>query len=318
MPTRWKMTITNEIVKQSLAQFGITGSIRLIGNSLDYSYRVKTSDDRVFALRISSGIPIRDVSAFAVEAEWIDEMFGNCWCRVPKLQRTASGERISQVHDDEGLARASTLLAWIQGKRVYRIGTKLARALGHASAALHLSAQNRTNPSAKAIKTWDGTFMCGVRSKDALHQFAPEAVSLVERTHHHMLEVYGSLDPGEIGLINADVGLHNIVWHQGRAGLIDFNDAGIGAYAFCLGRLTERIRRLDNGTKLTEELLRGYREVTPLPPAYERWGPLFEVTAAVFAMKFRQTRVDERGTELSDREKIAIHTCNEKLDLLNL
>lgn len=51
-----------DIAKHSLALFGIIGSLRRIANGLDSSYRVKTAGDRVFALRVSSGIPIRRVS----------------------------------------------------------------------------------------------------------------------------------------------------------------------------------------------------------------------------------------------------------------
>jgi Ser/Thr protein kinase RdoA (MazF antagonist) len=40
-----------------------------------------------------------------------------------------------------------------------------------------------------------------------------------------------------VGLINVDPGMHNVLWHQTGPGLIDFNDSGVGPYAFCLARL---------------------------------------------------------------------------------
>ena len=44
---------------QALALFGISGSFRRISNGLDFSYRVKTAEGRVFALRVSKGLPSR-------------------------------------------------------------------------------------------------------------------------------------------------------------------------------------------------------------------------------------------------------------------
>ena len=304
------------IAKRSLALFGIVGPLKRIATGLDRSYRVKTATGRVFALRVSSGIPIRRVSAFAIEAEWIDALSGNRWFKVPQVQRTASGERLGQVEDSSGIMRASTLLSWLPGRRFYRIGNTQARTLGQMAGALHQHARAALVPPADAIKTWDASFMCGMGMKDGLHNFASEAVQLVQSVHLRLQPIVTTLASQEIGLINADLGLHNVLWHQGRAALVDFNDAGIGPYAFCLGRLMARIRGHENGQILAKELLRGYREVTPLPAAYEKWGGLFEIAAEVFRLKFSAARAARRGTALEDRELRIIRALNRKLERL--
>ena len=126
------------------------------------------------------------------------------------------------------------------------------------------------------------------------------------------------MDAAEFGLINADVGVHNIVWHQRLPGFVDFNDSGIGPYAFCLGRLMERIRYEKNGEALAEELLSGYRDVTPLPPDYESCGGLFELAAALFRMDFSAKRVETEGTHLKPRERRLIARLASGLDKLGL
>ena len=213
----------NEIARQSLALFGIAGSFRRISNGLDSSYRVKTSDGRVFALRVAKSIPIRRVSAFRIEANWIDALFDNQWFCVPKLHRTENGDIIGQIQDPCGVIRASTLLSWLPGRRCYRINEAQARALGQMVGALHQHAQATITPSTDAIKSWDAKFMCAMFNKNCLHQFASEAVELVERTYLSLQRIVSTLDSNEIGLINADLGLHNVLWHQKRVSLVDFN-----------------------------------------------------------------------------------------------
>jgi hypothetical protein len=64
--------------------------------------------------------------------------------------------------------------------------------------------------------------MCGMGGKDGLHKFASEIVDVVQEVHQRFERIVATLESHEIGLINADMGLHNVVWHEGRAGLVDF------------------------------------------------------------------------------------------------
>jgi len=292
-----------EIARQSLALFGVSGTFRRIAKGLDVSYRVKTEEGKVYALRVSKGPPSRPVSAFQIEAEWIDALSSNPWFRVPKLHWTEAGTRVGQVEDATGVVRASTLLSWHPGRRCYLIGILHARALGQMAGALHQRAKATQVPSTDAIKTWDAELMCGMFKKGAIDSFEPEVAELVRDIHGNLRRITATLAPLETGLINADVGLHNILWRNGRASLVDFNDTGIGPFAFCLGRLVERIRLHERGVALADELLQGYREVTPLPAAYENWGSLFELAAAVFKLNFSTERVARGETILKAHEK---------------
>jgi len=133
-----------------------------------------------------------------------------------------------------------------------------------------------------------------------------------------MRHVTEGLEPTETGLINADVSEYNVVWHRGRPGLVDFNDSGLGPYAFCLGRLVERVRRMENGAALTDELLRGYQEVIPLPVDYQRWGPWFELAASMFRLRLSSACITERGTTLMERDLRILSTARKRLEGLAL
>jgi Ser/Thr protein kinase RdoA (MazF antagonist) len=208
--------------------------------------------------------------------------------------------------------------SWIPGRRRYQIGEAHARSLGQMAGALHQHAQTIAAPASDAIKSWDARFMCGMGKKDGLHSFAPEAVELVERVSVCLQRVMATLESHECGLINADLGLHNVLWHEGRAGLVDFNDAGIGPYAFCLARLLARIQSHEKGQGLANDLLSGYREVAPLPAAYVKWGGLFEVAAEVFRLNFSAARVVNRGTTLQAHERRMVTTLSRRVECLDL
>lgn len=291
-----------DLASRSLAEFGVKSTaLRRISRGLDRSYRVPATDGNVFALRVSSGAEIRRVSAFRVEAAWIESLADNPWFHVPALRHTVGGDIVAEVRDAAGIARASTLLTWLPGRGRSSINFQHALHLGRLSGALHISGSEQKT-SNDDIKTWDAPLMCLMGMKDALHSFPRDAVTLVETVLARLDDLVTGFGPDDIGLINADVGLHNIVWHKSRPGFVDFNDSGIGPYAFCLARLVERIRRHDNGDALVDALLKGYREVTPLPLAYVNWGHLFEAAAAVFRFKFTTTRIQTRGTDLTDSE----------------
>ena len=293
-----------QIAREALQQFGIRGQLRVVAkDGLDRSYRVSTPTGEAFALRVSDGTHIRAVSAFRVEADWIYSLYDNPWVDIPRLNRTPTGSMLAKVKDPKGVVRASTLLSWIPGRKTYRPSPATARSLSQAIAALHQSSMSRPTPSPDDIKTWDGSFMCSWFLKGRLHRFSNDVVEICERVHEATLDAYASLDGEDLGLINADVGLHNTVWYRGRPGIVDFNDAGIGPYAFCLGRLLERLRGMESGDRHAEALLAGYEDVMPLPRAYVKWPNVFEAAPAVFRFDFSLGRIEGRGTDLSEREQ---------------
>ena len=98
----------------------------------------------------------------------------------------------------------------------------------------------------------------------------------------------------------------------------DFNDAGIGPYAFCLARLIAGIRQCENGQALVNELLHGYRQVIPLPSAYEMWGDLFELAVAAFRLNYGAARAVRLGTPLRESEQRILDTLESRLYHLSL
>lgn len=307
-----------EIAERSLSLFGIIGTIRKIRIGLDAMYRVTAETGQVFALRVSQGLPIRQFAAFHVEAAWIDALAGSRWLGVPQVQRTKTGELVGQVRDDDGVLRPSMLLAWIPGRRCFQPQIKHARLLGQMAGGLHQHARTFIAPG--DIKSWDVQRMCFMPNdpQDGLAVIAPKAAEKVQTVYLFLEQLVAELDSDEIGLINGDLGLHNVLWHKGEVGLVDFNDTGIGPYAFCLGRLVGRMRLHENGSALVAALLDGYRDVTPLPTAYEQWGSLFELVADIFRLNYSAARAVARDMPLRDSEQQILDEIDSRLARLNL
>ena len=75
---------------------------------------------------------------------------------------------------------------------------------------------------------------------------------------------------------------------------------------------------MEKGQLLVNALLSGYSEVAPLPAAYEKWGDLFEMAAALFKLDFRAARVVQRGTTLQERELHIVSTLSRGLERIDL
>ncbi len=302
------------IARDSLNCFWLSGSLRKVARGPDTTYRVTTQNNQQFALRVSSGMKIRRPSAFQVEAEWIDKLSSNQWLAVPKVMRTVDGGRVAQVTDSNGVLRASTLLSWLPGRRSFHPTLQHARSIGQLTGALHLHSRSQPPPPTGAIKIWDAHLMCHMprTPHEGLEQIDPNAAKMVHQIYQTLNKLIATLDAKEFGLINADLGMHNVLWHKGKVSLVDFNDSGIGPYAFCLARLISRFRQYENGQALVDQLLNGYCEVTPLPIAYQKWGSLFELAADTFRLNYGAARAIYRGKPLRGFEQQLIITLDKR------
>jgi Ser/Thr protein kinase RdoA (MazF antagonist) len=97
-----------DIVKRALALYGVKGKLHRVASGLDNTYRVVGLDQRLFALRVSSGMPIRNKFALHIEASWILSLLDETYFRVPKPQHTKDGELVGEVRDANGERRATT------------------------------------------------------------------------------------------------------------------------------------------------------------------------------------------------------------------
>lgn len=105
----------------------------------------------------------------------------------------------------------------------------------------------------------------------------PDKLALFEKTVQlvrHRLSAYGK-DPDRFGLIHSDLRLANLLIHQEKVKVIDFDDCGFGWYMYDAATPFSFYEHLPEVPHLTAHWLRGYRTIIPLSPADEEEIPTF-------------------------------------------
>jgi|TARA_Y100000310_G_scaffold336564_1_gene421473 Ser/Thr protein kinase RdoA (MazF antagonist) len=286
-----------DTAKRALALYGVKGNLRRVASGLDNTYRVVGVDQRLFALRVSSGISIRNKSAFHIEASWMVSLRDESDVRAPKPQHTRDGKLVGEVQHADGERRATMMLEWIPGRRSrHHVTTSHAYALGRVAATLHKTTRGKEFWKTNDIIAWNVERICGdVIENTLLTEMFPEITDLVDNIGAHVAEAIAGISPNAIGLINADLGMHNVLWHKSGPGLVDFNDSGIGPYAFCLARLRARLSHRENGADLSSALMNGYRKVSKLPDGISECEGIFDLAADLFAARYAAAKAARGG-----------------------
>jgi Ser/Thr protein kinase RdoA (MazF antagonist) len=300
------------LARSALAAFGHGGQLRRVATGLDTTYRVLTGDGARLALRVGGQLDIRSRGAVAAEAHWVDALHSAGEVRVPMVLRSVNGEPVIELIDGDGRARQATLLTWLSGrKQRWRFTTRHAAELGRATAQLHAYAA--TEPADTGdLKRWSQRLLASGSLGalidvvgTAVTEVAARADSAVELACHDLRE--------DTGIINGDLGPHNTVWDSsdGRAGLFDFNDTGVGPYSSDLARYIHGLRWRDNGALLVAAALDGYRSIRPLPEGWHEHGRVFEAAWDLFLARYLAPKVEERGPETRDAIVRLVRTAAE-------
>jgi Ser/Thr protein kinase RdoA (MazF antagonist) len=163
----------------------------------------------------------------------------------------------------------------------------------------HAATLHNGRASASALKEWDAARMCGGSgASDALVDVAgARARDVVAFVKEKATEADAAVPPHSRGLVNGDIGPHNIVWHDAVPGFFDFNDTGIGSFAFDLARYLRTMRWRAKGDALVAAALEGYESVRPLPDGWHGYGHVYEAASSVFLAGYLAPTVAVRGAE---------------------
>jgi Ser/Thr protein kinase RdoA (MazF antagonist) len=164
-----------------------------------------------------------------------------------------------------------------------RAGRELGRLLGR----MH-SAMETFRPSRCERKTWRVKQMCGWwRGPDPLEdRLTRDELRLVRVWEKRIAASWRrKRDVSSWGLVLADVGPHNVIWHEGVASLIDFNDTGWGLSAYDLAVLWHSA--IDRRQTACDAVIGGYASVRAIPGG---WGPPMQAAALIRVLRHRITR----------------------------
>ena len=308
------------LARRAMAELSVSGRLERVATGLDTTYRVRCANGDSLALRIGGVLPIRRPSAMVTEAAWIASLRGEPHFRVPGVLAWPDRSSVLSLIDDDDRHRGIMAVDWLPGqRRRHRFHLHHARALGAAAAGLHHQAAGFSLPAGGWIKTWDADLMAGTGDLKALTVVAGSgAALLVRRVQDQLARATSDLGRSGYGMINADLGLHNAVWDRAVPGLVDFNDSGLGYFAFDLVRFLHYLAERDDGAALVQAALAGYQALAPLPVGYHEYRRLFGAAADLFLARYLAPQVAWLGPGVSDRVVRLVRAADEAAGRPNL
>lgn len=212
--------------------------IEYIGISDTITYRVRTSLDKTYLLRIHSDR--RCSNEIDLELQFLDALI-TAGIKVPTGITTPSGLRWLKIGTEDGFTSPHvTVMKWVEGvhahealteDQAYQVGVLIARlheaALGFESSSdlrRPVWGMNSYREALAKLKRYAGTFLSEVSW--SLYQLAAEKV--ISQLDHMKADDYN------YGLIHADLHLGNVVFEGEVPHPIDFGRCGYGFFLYDL------------------------------------------------------------------------------------
>ena len=256
-------------------------SLKRVYNS---TFRIEATDGERYMLRICHP---RRTSLEVVESEllWLASL-REAGLHVPAPVLNQDGRYATVVPDpSERRTWLCALFRWTAGRFLFRTltPTHLVQ-VGELTARLHHHAAHWERP--------DGFTRPRVENLDPLRQErddcfderlaaraiqtvasvgTPEAGAVVAAVIQKVWRLLRALGEGAdaFGLIHADLHQRNYLFHQGRAGAIDFDDCGFGHWLYDLAVTLYCLSDHPRYSALRDAFLTGYRRSRPLPEQQE-------------------------------------------------
>jgi Ser/Thr protein kinase RdoA (MazF antagonist) len=222
------------------------------------------------------------------ELEWLSALSSE-GIEVPQPIRNLDGHWVTATEEDQTAMRPRncTLLRWVNGRNITKgIVPKHFKAIGRTLAAMHKQAQSWKPPKGFTRRhwDWDGLYGDGAgfdppaqKVRDSIpKQHQHDFVRITEKVRELIVDV--GKGRRVYGLIHADIALDaNVLFHEGRARPIDFDDSGFGYWAFDiavpLAHYTSDFQ--DTSPKMRNALMDGYEEIQPFPESQREYIDLF-------------------------------------------
>jgi Ser/Thr protein kinase RdoA (MazF antagonist) len=270
----------NSLASSALRHWGLPAdsAIRLLNLSENATFSViPPGAERPVILRV--GRPdYSTVTEVASELTWIEALAAGQVVHTAPVLRTADGQTVVELSTSD-LPRPRPCVAFglVPGQAAPEEGDLTAsfRTLGELAARLHGHARVWQPPPGFRRRRWDHASTIGERGiwgqwqdgigvgPGELRQLSKLADVLAAR-----LEDYGQ-DGERFGLVHADLRLANILFDDGDAYVIDFDDCGWSWFMYDLASCLTFIEDRPDVPRLVDSWLGGYRTVTPLAPEAE-------------------------------------------------
>jgi len=185
--------------------------------------------------------------------------------------------------------RVVSLMRWLDGQKLQQgLRPQHLKALGHVVAQLHVFSANWQSPAGFTRPHWDWDSQLGgnmfelsleelVASMPAQFQ---EPFQTVSQKAKRAMELLGK-GPDAYGLIHADLYPENVLFKDGKAYPIDFEDCGYGYWMWDIAVALCRWALGEDWERMRDAFHEGYAQVRTLPEA--QWAQLDLFVATQFA-----------------------------------
>jgi Ser/Thr protein kinase RdoA (MazF antagonist) len=258
-------TFAHELLKS----YGISNAkVSCINFGFNATYSVETGTGVKYALRININ-SAKTIKNLLAEIEWVRHLNRTAGINTPTPIATLKDEFIvSAVHPESGLTLFAVMYSWLQGEEIGDEPTlDQLHEVGKAIALLHQDSANFVLSSQLELPTFDDFFWS---TEDFLFseksKLSPADKSLLQEAHDLIMEFTRDLyETSPVHIIHADVHGWNLMWHEGKLSIFDFDDCGFGVEA---QDIAVALYYLDTPEQ-DQALLAGYTSIKPLPPYSE-------------------------------------------------
>jgi Ser/Thr protein kinase RdoA (MazF antagonist) len=248
-----------------LTNYGIRkAKVSCINFGFNATFLVETETGVKYALRININ-SAKTFKNLLAEIEWVRHVNRISGVNTPTPIATLKDEFfVSAVHTESGMTLFAVMYSWLEGEEIGDEPTlEQLNEVGKAMALLHQDSSNFVLSPQSELPTFNDFFWS---TEDFL--FSEKSTlslsdkSLLQEAHDLIMEFTRELyETSPVHIIHADVHGWNLMWHEGKLSIFDFDDCGFGVEA---QDLAVALYYLDTPEQ-DQALLAGYTSVKPLP-----------------------------------------------------
>ena len=265
---RQQIRILHGVAHDLVTQYPIRPtSIELRNFGFNATFRITTSRGRQYGLRINVNSARSRANLFA-EVTWLEALGARTRLAAPQPVRSRSGLPTSTTAA-AGRSFDALVYSWLDGRVVGdRIGHNTAVELGSAMALLHEHALGLRLPKSARFPELTSFFWNQPdRIHDPLTQLNAVQLRVIDRVISDVKPVLKRMLAADLHRpIHSDLHAGNLLRHNGRLAIIDFDDSGVGVPAQDLGVAAFY---QDAKPAFLDGLFEGYATVRPLPNVSE-------------------------------------------------
>jgi Ser/Thr protein kinase RdoA (MazF antagonist) len=259
--------------QQALGEFGChpDASIRLLNVSENATYLAEDPDTGPCVLRVHR-LGYHSEQEIASELAWMDALRSAAGVRTPRVLPAPDGRRIVTVTDEAaGQRRHCVRFEFLPGTEPGEDSVEHFEELGEITARMHRHARQWQRPASFSRFHWDYEAAFGPEARWGRWQdgigVGPaerEILGRLDTTLAVRLQRFGT-GPDRYGLVHADTRLANLLIHDGKVSVIDFDDSGFSWYLYDAGTSVSFFEHQPQVPALIDAWLTGYRRVADLP-----------------------------------------------------